>query len=264
MTETITSGADAFVEALRQSHDRLAEAVQPLGPDDVTRPAYPSEWTIADTLSHLGSGAEIFGLLMSAGLHGHAGPGPDDFTAVWDRWNARTPADQARDCLSTDRAFVEQLEALSPAEREQFTVTMFNGEQDLAGFLQLRLHEHALHTWDIRVVLDPTETLPADATGLLLPNLHFIAGRSGQAGAEALAPVRVRTTEPDDTFLLTLGTEGVELTAGAGEAPAPATVTMPAEALIRLVCGRLDAVHTPTVRTDGVELDRLRSLFPGY
>ncbi len=40
-------------------------------------------------------------------------------------------------------------------------------------------------------------------------------------------------------------------------------MTLPAEAFVRLVYGRLDAAHTPPVDTDGVSLDDLRAAFPG-
>jgi hypothetical protein len=38
---------------------------------------------------------------------------------------------------------------------------------------------------------------------------------------------------------------------------------LPAEALIRLVYGRLDPDHTPAVKGDPDVLDRLRRVFPG-
>jgi hypothetical protein len=40
---------------------------------------------------------------------------------------------------------------------------------------------------------------------------------------------------------------------------------MPAEALLRLSYGRLDAAHTPAdVEADPADLDRLRAVFPGF
>ena len=39
---------------------------------------------------------------------------------------------------------------------------------------------------------------------------------------------------------------------------------LPAEALIRLVYGRLDEAHTPPAETAGVELDELRQIFRGF
>lgn len=53
------------------------------------------------------------------------------------------------------------------------------------------------------------------------------------------------------------------LTGSTGEG-STATVELPAEAFIRLVYGRLDAARTPTVRTEGIELDDLRAVFPGF
>ena len=62
--------------ALRASHERLAALVEPLTPDQVTAQAYPIEWSIAQVMSHLGSGAEIMGhnLERRARRRGPAGP----------------------------------------------------------------------------------------------------------------------------------------------------------------------------------------------
>jgi len=50
--------------------------------------------------------------------------------------------------------------------------------------------------------------------------------------------------------------------AGGGAAP---QVTMPAEALLRLAYGRLDAAHTPASVTGEADvLDKLRAIFPGF
>ena len=48
------------LEVLRTSVARLGATVERLGPGQLAAPAYPAEWTIADVLSHLGSGAVIF------------------------------------------------------------------------------------------------------------------------------------------------------------------------------------------------------------
>ena len=41
-------------------------------------------------------------------------------------------------------------------------------------------------------------------------------------------------------------------------------IELPAEALLRLFYGRLDPAHTPAYTADGIELDRLREVFPGF
>jgi hypothetical protein len=73
----------------------------------------------------------------------------------------------------------------------------------------------------------------------------------------------VATSDPKRHFLLETG-EKVSLTpADHHDTPLPKLV-LPAEALIRLVYGRLDPVHTPPVETTDVDLDELRAVFPGF
>src|SRR3954464_9612558 len=49
----------AHIDALRSSVDRLPALVAPLTEPQLIGGAYPSEWTVAQVLSHLGSGAVI-------------------------------------------------------------------------------------------------------------------------------------------------------------------------------------------------------------
>ena len=51
--------ADTPLDALSFSVDRLRDLTNALNDRELTRGAYPSEWSIADVLSHLGSGAVI-------------------------------------------------------------------------------------------------------------------------------------------------------------------------------------------------------------
>jgi hypothetical protein len=75
-----------WISALRHSHDRLRTSVEPLGPDGLMQRSYPSEWTIAQVLSHLGPQAEIFGLILQLGWGRNRWPR----LPIWDTWNART------------------------------------------------------------------------------------------------------------------------------------------------------------------------------
>ncbi len=263
MTETTSASADSLIAALRTSHERLRAAVTPLSPEDVVRPAYPSEWSIAQVMSHLGSGAEIFSAFLVTVAEGGSAPELADFTRIWDVWNAKEPQDQAEDSLTYDAAFLDRLSTMSAEERAQFRVMMFNGEQDLAGFLQLRLNEHAIHTWDVRVALDPTETLAPDATELMMPGLPDVVGRVSKPSAQELT-ARVTTEAPAAVFILAIGPDGAQLGEAAADTATSATLSMPAEALVRLINGRLDLEHTPVVQADGVELDQLRQVFPGF
>ena len=72
-------------------------------------------------------------------------------------------------------------------------------------------------------------------------------------------PVDVVTTGPSRSFALDVGDE-VTLPPSAAAGPDP--LVLPAEALIRLVHGRLDPGHTPA-GVDDRRLAGLRTAFPG-
>lgn len=259
---TVTDPMPAL-KALRASHDRLAGIVATLDSADLRKQSYAKEWSIADVLSHLGSGAEIFELLVNAGLGGEA-PGQEDNQRIWDVWNARSPEEQASQSVAANEALVSRVESLTPDQLAAFRVAMFGGMiMDAAGVLRMRLSEHAVHSWDVAVAVDPAARVSQDAVELLiagLPQLMQWMGR--KAGSPAL--VAVTTTNPDATY--TLDTGGVTLTPGSGEVPASAFAELPAEALLRLVYGRLDdsAVASGEVRLSGVTLPDLQAVFPGF
>ncbi|MBX6751052.1 MAG: maleylpyruvate isomerase N-terminal domain-containing protein [Micromonosporaceae bacterium] len=249
------------IGALRASHDRLAAIVAGLTPEQETAPAYPSEWSIAQVLSHIGSGAEIMALAFDAALAGTPVPGREAYPAIWDRWNAKAPRDQVRDGIESDRQLVARFEALDADQRSRLRFASFVGEVDADRLARLRLNEHAVHTWDVAVALDPTATIGAEAVGLVVDSLARVAGFSGRADGLS-GVVQVTTTDPEREFTLTFGPT-VSLEPGRAEA-ATAELALPAEAFIRLVYGRLDPAHTPPVTATGIALDDLRRAFPGF
>jgi uncharacterized protein (TIGR03083 family) len=250
--------APAWIAALRSSHERFAAATAPLDADQVGGPSYASEWTIAQVASHLGSGAEIFGLILDAGLAGGAAPGGEQFSPIWDTWNARSPVSQVTESVAANDAFVSRLEQLSEAEQASFTIAMFGNELDLGGLLGMRLGEHALHTWDVVVALDPDATVAADAVDLLIDRVAWTASRAGKP-VEA-GHFEISTSAPDRLFTLEVGPD-VTLVGGAGSG---ADVALPSEAFLRLVYGRLDPDHTPDGVAETDTLAKLRRVFPGF
>jgi len=260
-----TTGLTAVHDALRASHDRLVSVLASV--DDVTRPSYDDGWTIADVASHLGSGAEIFTLILDAGVAGEPAPGIDTFRGIWDRWNATSPQDQVDNAVRTDTAFLDRLAGLSEDESARWRVDLFGGNQDLVGVVGMRLSEHAVHTWDILVAVDPSATLEADATAHILAHLDPLVDRTAKPTEEPVT-VLVHTTDPERRLVLEVDGQGASLTpAGTTDTADPATTArleLSAEAFVRLVYGRLDPEHTPeSVRADGVDLDVLRTVFPG-
>jgi uncharacterized protein (TIGR03083 family) len=247
-----------WIGALRSSHDLFSELVTPLDAAGVRAPSYASEWSIADVASHLGSQAEIFGLFVDAGLAGKEPPGGDAFGPIWEVWNKRSPEDQVAESVAANQAFVQRLEVLSAAEQAAFALSMFGSEFDLARLAAMRLGEHAVHTWDVAVALDPKAEVAPDAVDLLVDTLEVTAGRAGKPLQEP-RDIVISTTAPERGFVLATGPE-VSLSGSSG----PADLQLPAEAFVRLVFGRLDPDHTPASITGGELLPSLRTVFPGF
>src|ERR1700733_16180608 len=192
---------DPWIGALRHSHDRLQALVKPLGQDQLEQRSYASEWSIAQVLSHLGSQAEIFGLFLAAGLTGQDPPGREEFVPIWAVWNAKSPQAQASDALRADQATLEQFESLDDEQRARLRLQMFGMDLDITGLARMRLSEHAVHTWDVAVALDPAATIEPDAVALLIDMLGQFVGRSAKPDGQQRR-VRVVTTDPERSFIL--------------------------------------------------------------
>ena len=250
--------ADAHIDALRSSVSRLRDVVTTLSDADLTRQAYPTEWTIADVLSHIGSGAVIMQRRLEDILVGRETP--DDFArGVWDEWNAKTPAAQRDDALAADAALLTGIEAVTPAERDKFAMAMGPMTLGFEEFVGMRLNEHAFHTWDVEVVTEPAATIPTPVAELVVDNLDLVARYTAKPTGDTTT-ITVATTSPQRIFAIELNPEAV--TFAATPASAGADLELPAEAFARLVYGRLDAEHSPA-GDHGPALGILRRTFPG-
>jgi uncharacterized protein (TIGR03083 family) len=266
---------ETWIRALRASVDRFTSLLTPLDGTAIRARSYDTDWSIAQVASHLGSQAEIFGLFLEAGLTGGELPGSEQFQAIWSRWDSSSPEQQVARSLETNEAFMSRVEGLSYEQRDAFHANLFGNRSDLAGFLASRLSEHAVHTWDMAVALDQAAMVSGDAVTLLTDTtLTRTAGR-GTKPTDPPLVIAVSTTEPDRSFVLTTGPQVSLVLAdddsreGAGGATSPTasdySLTIPAEALLRLVFGRLDADHSPSVPADQEELlARLRKVFLGF
>ncbi len=255
---------------LRISHHQLTALAGRLHQADLTRPSYARNWTVAQVYSHLGSGAEIGLAAVGAALDGVTAP--IDPEPIWARWNAKTPAAMVSDYVDADERYLTVVEGLDDATRERLRVPFHLDLVDLSTYLTLRLIEHTLHNWDIRVAFDPQATLATAAVPLLIDVLVTGAAEvSDRTTATRMAPAElvITTTGPDGRYLLTIG-ENVSLRLldeqAAATRPGAGWLELPTEGLMRLVSGRMDPKHTPdpTVSDGKPTLDDLRQLFPGY
>jgi uncharacterized protein (TIGR03083 family) len=259
--------ARTWIAALRGSQRRLASLVGTLGPEQLRGPSYDTDWTVAQVLSHIGSQAEIAQASLAAVLAGAEPPSVDDFKKIWAVWDARDPDEQAAQCLIQDARHLDQLDQLTDEQLDGIHTQLFGREFDAVGLVWLRLGEHALHFWDVAVTLDQDATVAPDAVDLLADRLSFVAQWAGKASGEPFQ-ADIQTTGPERRFRVDV-TDSVSLAAvpaGEDDGAGAARFQMPAEALLRLVYGRLDPAHTPavTVLSGDLDLDRLRQIFPGF
>jgi uncharacterized protein (TIGR03083 family) len=262
------SNADTNIDALRSGHDSLAALVSRLTDDDLAGPSGAAEWDVSQVLSHLGSGAEISRARLRAALDGRPGPGNDFNHTVWDRWNAMSRRERADGFLQSNPALVELYESLDADTREKLRVDLgfLPAPVDVATAARFRLSEFALHSWDVRVGFDESAAVAPEAAGPLLGGtndlLAWISKPEHLQGKQAT--IAVATTDPSAVFTLGLGDQ-VTLERRAPE-QSDGTLTLPAEAFLRLVAGRLSPRHTPSTvtATGAADLDLLRRIFPGY
>jgi uncharacterized protein (TIGR03083 family) len=255
------------LEALRRSADRLALLVEPLDEQSLVGPSYDSEWSIAQVLSHMGSSAEIFRLYVEAGLKGTDPPGADRLQPIWDSWNSKPAPLQASDAIASDAGLIAVFDGIDTGARESFRMELFGNDTSLADVERMRLAEHAVHSWDVAVALDPTAEVDPEGVEYLVDQLGPVGGWSGRA--DGLAPVLVVTSDPGREFVIGAAEAVTIRPAGDDDAagdPGADRIELPAAAFVRLVYGRLDPEHTPAgiVSSSPDLLDRLRRMFPGF
>lgn len=259
--------ADRTIDALRHEHDTLTSLVDGLTPDQLVGPSGAAEWTLAQVLSHLGSGAEISLAGLQAALGEREAPGEDFNPSVWARWDSSTPEQQAAGFVEHNGALVAAFEALDPEQRAslQIPISFLPVPLTVAGAAGLRLNEVAHHSWDARVGVDPSAGLTDVSTAAVVDHmsgdLGFLLGFIGKAD------------QVDEPVVLALGDSGYAIAIDEGVSvtrvstgSTSATFTGPLEAALRLTTGRLSPEHTPAdvAVTGNVTLETLRKVFPGF
>jgi len=257
----MTQLVDRTITALRSEHDTLAKLVGSLTDEQLAATSGASEWTVAQALSHLGSGAEI-GLAPIARAAGETVAAEDNQT-IWARWDSSTPRAQAEGFLEHNGRWLDTVEAFTPEQRSSLTVDLgFLPEPvPLLTALGMRLSEVANHSWDVRVAFDPAAGVDAGSAEVLVELLSgpvsFLLGFLAKP-AELSDPVSIAV--PGGGLVI----DGAVSVADHLEAPS-ATFDGPPEAFVRLISGRLKAPYDHGVTVEGsVTLDDLRRVFPGF
>ncbi|MFI7675987.1 maleylpyruvate isomerase family mycothiol-dependent enzyme [Actinophytocola sp. NPDC049390] len=252
---------DRTITALRAEHDAIAGLVRTLTDEQLAVTGGAAEWTVAQVLSHLGSGAEIgrAPVLLATGQTVEA----EDNQAIWARWDASEPRAQAEGFLESNGRWLDVVEALTPEQRSSLSVDLgfLPAPVPLSTALGMRLNEVANHTWDVRVAFDARAGVDADSAAVLV---DLLTGPLGfmlnwlAKPAELAAPVSVAV--PGAGLVIDDEATVVDHL----ESPS-ATFNGPREAFVRLVNGRLKAPYDEGVTVEGnVTLDDLRRVFPGF
>lgn len=253
-----------WIETLRESQRDLAETVRSLKTEQLYTPSYCSDWTIAQVLAHIGSGAEVGLHMINAALDGRDLPSKDEIKGIWELWDARTPEQQRSFCLAYDKDHVDRLESVSLEDLQRVKIPAAALEVSGTELVRLRLSEHALHTWDVQVALDPTAEVQQSAVALLVRLLPQMVPRVGKPKGLSFR-VLVRAWQPPMEHALEVSKKEVKLVPWTEDHKGDGTLNIPSEAFLRLVFGRMDANHTPTLSMDSgrIVLDDLRRAFPG-
>jgi uncharacterized protein (TIGR03083 family) len=267
MPNAETSEADRWIDALRFEQDQLADRVRALSPDQLSGPSACADWSIAQVLSHLGSGAEIMSGTIEAALAGREAPPADRNPEIWARWDAMSASDQTAGFLEWAERIVAVLEATDADTRatQRIPLGFLPEPADVATVVGLRLNELMLHSWDVRVMDDPTLALTPGSVDLLVDRAGMLIQFLAHPEVIESRPVTVAVDV--DAPARTLGLQLADVAAVVDPPPAAdGRLDGPAEAFLRLVAGRLSPEHTPdqVAVTGAVTLDQLRQVFPGY
>src|SRR5207248_9334995 len=129
-----------------------------------------------------------------------------------------------------------------PADKREQGVKFFAGELPIVGYSLFRLGEFTLHSWDVRVGLDPTARLLPTTVGPYLPQtLQTMNRRANKDAKQALDGTawNIALWGPvERQFALVVRDGNAEAVDSSPGTPA-AALRMSAEAFCRLCHGRL-------------------------
>jgi hypothetical protein len=253
------------VNELRIEHDLLVSRITGMGTTELERGSYAKEWSIAQVLSHLGSGAEInLSNLREALNQGNRIP-KEEYPQLWQRWDNLPSSEKAGGFEWWHGELVASLEGLDGDRLAALEIETAMGRLAGAAVVGMRLREATVHAWDVAVAVDDRAVIRGRAAGILADQLPQMMDRlADRTAAAALRVGRISILgfNPERSFTLSVP-DGVRLEPVAN-APHSAFLRLPTESFVRLAYGRLDRAHSPLVEEnpEGL-LEELRNVFPG-
>ena len=231
----MTTAFDTVRSLDRREIARLGTHLAQLNDEGWLEQSYCAEWRVYQVIAHLASGARL--LLGSLAQWFDGGPpvSQEQRQRIWAHFDALAPEQMHGEFRAALQDYFARLDAL-PSDAGLQEVETFLGTRPVQDMLTVRLHEVALHTWDVLVARDRSARIPADAVELLRPvqlQLRSLRTPALLAGKR----VRFRTPEGPWQGLLDFGGEKPVVTEDPA-AEADLTVEAPGEELCRLLGGR--------------------------
>jgi uncharacterized protein (TIGR03083 family) len=227
-------------------------------------PSACAGWAVKDVAAHITEGAARAVPVVRATLAGEPAP---QFTA--EQRAARTREIRALPGAELAIRFPRDVDAVfvlfEGADEDALatTVVVPAGPHTLVELATQRLVEAALHAWDCAAPRDPAAALRPEAAALVIDYLLSCVGRMATGDVGGLTATYHCALEGPGGGPITLSLADGQATASRGApAAADATLTLPAEAWVRLIWGRLDladALAAGTARASGDE-SRARAL----
>lgn len=188
------------IELANLEWERLKEFLSNLSPDDWAKPSPCDRWEVADVVGHLTWVGEFYGNIFSRALQGNYSPPEDSPGGSANQWATNDEFFAQRAIRTRVRWGEELLQYFQRAYGHLFHLFSQLGPEDLdkpcylpGGTRHLQylpvmtVQELAVHSWDVRSVIEPSahlspETLPVLMERIAqrrLPNLRIGSGASG-------------------------------------------------------------------------------------
>ena len=254
------------IEVVRAESVRLGDYVSGLSADQLARPSACDRWRVDDTVGHLAFVAQFQGRMISRGLAGEftppEGASRPDPEALPASERIAQGAIQQRERLgdqlvATLRSrYSEFIQLLQGVDLADYAKPCWHpgGMTTVSGFVNMAVHEVALHGWDIQSSLDPDYHLSPSVLPVALDMAPAWAQRTFQPGPRLDTAMRYRfrlVDGPSQDFVIQGDTLVVETP---GAQPADVTFDCDTETFALMIFGRLPidkAVHSGRITCSG-------------